>query len=105
VIFLFLVPLIVTFWLSAAWSADVPPVPTPPLESHPDNPQKHDTPPPSRIDPGIERRPQTVPDSRSAIPPPNIDPKMAIDPETTTPAQEKPKPGGSIVPPSEPSTR
>jgi hypothetical protein len=105
VIFLLLAPLIVTFWVSAAWSADVSPAPAPPLESHPDNPQKHNTPPPSRIDPGIERRPQTVPDNRSTISPPNIDPKIAIDPETSTPAIEKPKPGGSIEPPSEPSTR
>lgn len=105
VIFLFLVPLIVGFWPSAAWPAEVSPVPAPPLESRPDNPQEPRTPPPSRIDPGIERRPQTIPDPRSAVTPPNVDPKMAIDPETTPPAKEKPKPGGSNELPSEPSTR
>ena len=104
-IFLLLTPLIITFWLSAAWSADITPVPPPPFKSRPDNPQAPSMPPPSRIDPGIERRPQTIPDPRSAITPPNVDPKMAIDPETAPPATEKTKPGGSTKPPRKPSTR
>jgi Na+-transporting methylmalonyl-CoA/oxaloacetate decarboxylase gamma subunit len=105
VIFLLLVPLIIAVWLSAAWSADVSPIPSPPVESHPDHPEAPSTPPPSRIDPGIERRPQTIPDPRSAVIPPKVDPKMAIDPETAPPATEKTKPGGSNEPPSKPSTR
>ncbi|HSL03467.1 MAG TPA: CBS domain-containing protein [Nitrospiraceae bacterium] len=104
VIFLFLVPLIVAFWLSVAWSADVTPVPSPPLGLRPDNSQEPNT-TPSRIDPGIERRPQTIPDPRSAVTPPNVDPKMTIDPETAPPAMEKLKPGGSEGLPRKPSPR
>jgi CBS domain protein len=103
VIFLLLVPLIIALWLSAAWSADITPAPSTPGESRPDDPQGPSTPPPSRIDPGIERRPQTIPDPRSAVTPPNVDPKMTIDPETVPPATEKTKPGGSNEPPSKPS--
>lgn len=104
-IFLLFTPWILAVWLSPAWSADITPVPPRPLESRPDNPQAPRTPPPSRIDPGIERRPQTIPNPRSSITPPNVDPKMAIDPETAPPAMEKTKPGGSNVPPRKPSTR
>lgn len=104
VIFLFLAPLIISFGLSVAWSADVTPSP-PPLGSRPENPQGPTAPPPSRIDPGIERRPQTIPDPRSAVTPPIVDPKMAIDPETAPPAMEKLKPGGSKEPPRNPSSR
>lgn len=104
VIFLFLAPLIIAFGLSVAWSADVTPAP-PPLGSRPENPQGPTALPPSRIDPGIERRPQTIPDPRSAVTPPIVDPKMAIDPETAPPAIEKLKPGGSKEPPRNPSPR
>ncbi len=100
-IFLLLAPLIVAVWLSAAWSADVTPVPSAP----PDNSQAPGTPPPSRVDPGIERRPQTTPDPRSAVVPPKVDPKMAIDPETAPPAMENIKPGDSTEPLRKPSTR
>ena len=102
---LFVAPLILGFGHSVAWSADVTPVPPPPLESHPNNPQGSTVPPPSRIDPGIERRPQTIPDPRSAVTPPNVDPKMTIDPETAPPAMKKLKPGGSMEPPRDPSPR
>ena len=104
-IVLFLAPLILTFGLSVAWSADVTPVLPAPLESRPDNPQGPTAPPPSRIDPGIERRPQTIPDPRSAVIPPIVDPKMAIDPETVPPATGKSKPDGSKEPPSKPLLR
>ena len=102
VIFLLLAPLLLASWGSSAMSADVTPVPPAPLESRPDNPQGSN-PPPSRIDPGIERRPQTVPHPRSSVTPPNIDPKMAIDPETAPPAREKTQPGSSKEPPKKPS--
>jgi hypothetical protein len=105
VIFLFVAPLIIASWLSVAWSADVTPAPPPPSGSRPENPQGPTAPPPSRIDPGIERRPQTIPDPRSAVTPPNVDPKMAIDPETAPPAMEKLKPGVSKEPPRNPSPR
>lgn len=103
-IFFLLAPLIVGVWFSAAWSADVTPRPSAPGEVFPEHPQAPGTPPPSRIDPGIERRPQTIPDPRSAVIPPKIDPKMAIDPETAPPAMEKMKPGGSTEFPRKPST-
>jgi len=104
-IFLLLGPLIIAIWLSPAWSADVTPAPSKPGETLPEQPQAPSTPPPSRIDPGIERRPQTIPDPRSAVVPPKVDPKMAIDPETAPPALEKMKPGDSTEPPRKPSTR
>lgn len=63
VILLLLAPLIVALSPSAVWLADVTPAPAPPSESRPGNPQGPSTPlPPSSIDPGIERRPQTIPD-------------------------------------------
>ena len=104
-IFLLLVPLIVGVWFSAVWSADVTPRPSVPGDVLPEHPQTPGTPPPSRIDPGIERRPQTIPDPRSAVIPRKIDPKMAIDPETAPPAMEKMKPGDSTETPRKPSTR
>ncbi len=104
-VFLLLAPLIIAFWLSGAWSADITPLPPEPLESRPDHPQGPSTPPPSSIDPGIERRPQTIPHPRSAVTPPNVDPKMAIDPETAPPVTGKKKPGGSTKPPTNPPTR
>jgi hypothetical protein len=104
-IFLLLAPLIMAVWLSTAWSADVTPTPSVPNELLPDHPQAPSTPPPSRIDPGIERRPQTIPDPRSAVVPPKVDPKMAIDPEKASPAPDKTKPSGSNAPPSNPSLR
>jgi hypothetical protein len=104
-IFLLLAPVIMAIWLPAAWSADVTPRPPVSGEVLPENPQAPGTPPPSRIDPGIERRPQTIPDPRSAVIPPKVDPKMAIDPETAPSAMEKMKPSGSTEPPRKPSTR
>jgi hypothetical protein len=100
----FLVPIIIALWLTEAWSADITPSPTPPSESSPDVPQTPN-PPPSRIDPGIERRPQTIPDPRSTVTPPVVDPKMAIDPETSPPVTEKSKPGNSVEPPGRPPAR
>jgi len=104
-IFLLLAPLIIGGWLSPALSADVTPAPSVPNEILPAHHQAPSTPPPARIDPGIERRPQTIPDPRSAVVPPKIDPKMSIDPETAPPARENTKPGGSNALPSKPSPR
>jgi hypothetical protein len=97
VIFL-LVPMIMAVWFSSALAADIIPPPSPPVEA-PNNKDRTPTqPPPSRIDPGIERRPQTIPDPRSAVTPPIVDPKMAVDPETPPGATEKPKPGSAPSP-------
>lgn len=103
-IFLLLTPFILAGWLSVAWSADVTPAPYPSGKLPPENPQAPSTPPPSRMDPGIERRPQTVPDPRSAVVPPKVDPKMAIDPETAPPATDT-KPGNLNAPPHKPPVR
>ena len=92
--FLLLVSLITAIWIPPVWSADVTPAPPLPSEGRPEQPQTPSTPPPSRIDPGIERRPQTIPDPRSAVVPPKVDPKMAIDPEKALPAPKKTQPGG-----------
>ena len=104
-IFLLLAPLMMVACFSPAWSADVTPAPSVPNELPPKHPQAPSTPPPSRIDPGIERRPQTIPDPRSTVVPPKVDPKMAVDPETAPPVPEKTQPGGSNALPSEPSPR
>jgi hypothetical protein len=76
------------------------PQPTPEQPGDPSTPSI----PPSHIDPGIERRPSTVPDPRSAVPPPNVDPKMSIDPETAPPTKGM-KPGGGMEPNAEPRRR
>jgi hypothetical protein len=103
-IFFLLAPLLmIAAWVSLAWSADVTPAPSVPNEVLPEHPQSPSRPPPSRIDPGIERRPQTVPNPRSAVVPPKVDPNMAIDPETAPPATEKTNAGSSAAPPSKPS--
>ena len=68
---------------------------------HSETPQLPAPAPPSRIDPGIQKEPATIPDSKAVVKPPVVDPKMAIDPEKdsrpgdTTPP---PMPGGSPTP-------
>src|SRR5687767_7262216 len=87
--------------LPVGFAADViPPAPVPekgsgpPPATAPENPPQLGAPaiPPSKIDPGIERRPSAVPDPRSAVPPPNVDPDMSVNPETAPPAKEAIKP-------------
>ena len=86
------------------FSADIiPSVPIPEIESErgsETSPGKGFDPgappiPPSSIDPGIERRPPTIPDRRSAVPPPNVDPKMTINPETAPPTEGLKPQGGT----------
>jgi hypothetical protein len=98
--------LVMTLWLtllapSGVFAADVvPPAPLPEKGSEagpaitPEDPSESGTPaiPPSMIDPGIQQRPATNPDPRSAVPPPNIDPKMSVDPEKAPPANKAKKP-------------
>jgi len=105
ILILLQVALILILWVSPGLSADIIPSPPPSIEEkRPADPNKPNT-PPSNIDPGIERRPQTVPDPRSAIAPPNVDPKMAIDPETVPPGRDKTKPNIPNEPAKKPSTR
>lgn len=67
-------------------SAEPGPAQAPPTQQMPP------TAPPSRIDPGIQKAPETVPNSKSIVPPPVVDPKMAIDPERPGgPAHPKPQ--------------
>jgi hypothetical protein len=111
---LFMAAVATLFMQSSASAADVlPPVqvpeagPGPTPKTTPESPSQPGAPPipPSNIDPGIERRPLTTPDPRSAVPPPNIDPKMTIDPEAAPPASEALKPRGGTAPKAEPPGR
>lgn len=55
--------------------------------------------PPSRIDPGIQKAPETIPNPKSIVPPPVVDPKMAIDPERPgRPAHPKAQPPSNKPP-------
>ena len=66
----------------------------PPPATTPEDPSQSGGPaiPPSKMDPGIERRPSGTPDPRSAVSPPNVDPKMSVNPETAPPAKDALKP-------------
>ncbi len=97
---------------SIGLAADViPPVPPPekgtgpPPATAPENPSQSSAPaiPPSKLDPGIERRPSAIPDSRSAVPPPNVDPNMSVNPETAPPAKDALKPHKGEEPSERPS--
>lgn len=76
-----------------------------PESGQPQPPSPQQTPPtapPSRIDPGIQKAPDTVPNPKSIVPPPVVDPKMAIDPERPGgPAHPKP-PSPTDKPPMPP---
>ena len=37
--------------------------------------------PPSKIDPGIQKQPDTVPNPKAVVPPPVLDQNMVVDPE------------------------
>ena len=52
------------------------------------NPALVPSPPPSNIDPGIQKHPEVMPDTRAVVPPPVVDPGMAVNPETAPPARE-----------------
>lgn len=60
--------------------------------------------PPSKIDPGIQKQPDTLGSPEAVVPPPVVDPNMVIDPEkpragNATPPSKKPeKPDGPITP-------
>ena len=48
--------------------------------------------PPSKIDPGIQKQPDTVPNPKAIVPPPVVDQNMVVDPE-------KPRTGDRTNPP------
>ena len=79
----------------------------PPPATTPEDPSQSGAPaiPPSKMDPGIERRPSGIPDPRSAVPPPNVDPKMSVNPETAPPAKDALKPRRGEKPPDERPSR
>ncbi len=75
-------------------AADPGPGPIEPSQPpHSQTPQLPPPAPPSRIDPGIQKGPTTIPDPKAVVPPPVIDPHMAIDPE------KSPRPGDTTPPP------
>jgi hypothetical protein len=84
-------------WGTQAFAADVMPPsnsPSQPERGESPPPALAPPPPPSSIDPGIQKTPETVPDPKSAVPPPVVDPGMVVDPEkprgTDAPTQGKP---------------
>jgi hypothetical protein len=106
--------LIVLLESPVGFAADViPPAPLPekgsgpPPATAPENPSQSGAPaiPPSKLDPGIERRPLAVPDPRSAVPPPNVDPEMSVNPETAPPAKDAIKPRQGEEPHDKPPSR
>ena len=64
--------------------------PAQPPPSH--NPQLAPPAPPSKIDPGIQKQPDMVPNPKAIVPPPVVDPNMVVDPE-------KPRPGDGVPAP------
>ena len=63
-------------------------------------PQLQPPAPPSKIDPGIHKQPETTGSPEAVVPPPVVDPNMVIDPEKPRPGQvvPPPKPDGSHKP-------
>ena len=90
--------LVIPLEMPAVAADIVPPAPLPEKRSNPpattpENPSEEGQRaiPPSTIDPGIQKRPPTIPDTRSAVPPPTVDPNMSVDPETAPPAEQAKK--------------
>lgn len=85
-----------------ALAADPGPRPMEPNQPpHAQPPQPLPPAPPSKIDPGIQKQPDTVPNQKAIVTPPVVDPHMAIDPEKKTSPSEAtppPMPGGSPSP-------
>jgi hypothetical protein len=89
-------------------AADVVPPSDPRSETNPVEPvppTSAPAPPPSTIDPGIQKTPDTVPDPRSAVPPPNVDPEMVIDPEKPRRPDDAPMKNRPATPPLAPPNR
>ncbi|MEX5216311.1 MAG: hypothetical protein AB7G68_03735 [Nitrospiraceae bacterium] len=92
--------------IGATRAADVIPPSESGSESRPGAPSPPNitpAPPPSAIDPGIQKLPETVPDPKAAVPPPVVDPNMVINPETgRRKSEEVPPNEKSTVPPGTP---
>ena len=74
-----------------ALAADI--IPAPPAQAPPSQPPAEPPKPdvaPSPRDPGMVKQPETLPHPDSVVNPPVVDPKMAINPETGSPAVETP---------------
>ena len=63
-------------------------------------PQRAPPAPPSKIDPGIHKQPDTVGSPEAVVPPPVVDPDMVVNPEQSRPGMATPpsKPGGTPAP-------
>lgn len=46
--------------------------------------------PPSKIDPGIHKQPDTMGSPEAVVPPPVVDPEMVVNPEQARPGMAKP---------------
>ena len=82
-------------------AADSEPGPIQPGQPpHSQTPQLPPPAPPSKIDPGIHKQPDTVPNPDAIVTPPVVDPHMAIDPEKPRPGatMPTPAPGGPPAP-------
>lgn len=79
-----------------------PPTMQPDQSPRPETPELPPPAPPSRIDPGIHKQPDTPPNPKSIVTPPVVDPHMAIDPEQPprSDAPTPPPPSGNAPPPS-----
>jgi hypothetical protein len=92
----------VLFCAEGVWAADGAPPTGPRSETKPSQPTPPNmmpAPPPSTIDPGIQKLPETVPDPKAAIPPPNVDPEMVIDPEKPREPDDAPAKDRPATPP------
>jgi hypothetical protein len=100
------IAVLISFTPGVARAADAAPRSDSPSESRPGEPTPPNTmpaPPPSTIDPGIQKLPETVPDPKAAVPPPVVDPNMVIDPETRRrESEEVPQKDKPAAPPGAP---
>lgn len=82
-------------------AADITPAPGSPPSTTPQDPSTEKSipdNPPSTLDPGMVKQPETVPHPDAVVDPPVVDPKMAVDPEAKTEAERHP-----TLPPERPA--
>ena len=102
------VAILVLSFAGGVLAADEVPPSDPRSETRPGEPTPPTmmpAPPPSTIDPGIQKLPETVPDPKAAIPPPNVDPGMVIDPEKPREPDDAPAKDRPATPPGAPPGR
>jgi len=61
--------------------------------------------PPSRIDPGIQHKPERLGDPRDSIKPPNLDPNMSTNPDVAPSPRKGINPPGEGTPQGKPDVR